>query len=172
LTSRGVTTLNYQFAVPDCFARAYVLNHLHVLDGNVFFKVCRRMCRAEIWVGMSITIRMDAFSVEHPFVGSDPSGVAMHMPDLRRLQLCPKILILHFGVTSGHAIWNRPPSTDRLCRILQISVCSEWAVSELVTWIRPLLRSAPNTNSERCPVTARSDGTAGNKTVSEATGRN
>jgi hypothetical protein len=59
------------------------------------------MCRAEIWVGMSITIRMDAFSVEHPFVGSDPSGFAGHMPDLRRVQLCPKILILHFGVSSG-----------------------------------------------------------------------
>ena len=45
--SRDLTP-NYQLAVPDCFARAYVLNHLHVLDGNVFFKVCRRMSRADL----------------------------------------------------------------------------------------------------------------------------
>jgi hypothetical protein len=93
--------LNISSPVPAISLVAHPFNYLQVVDKRMFSKCAAECAVREFGGGMSITIRMDAFSVEHPFVGSDPSGFAGHVPDLRRVQLCPKILILHFGVSSG-----------------------------------------------------------------------
>ena len=41
--------LNYLFAVPDCYARARLLNHLQVLDGNGFSRCAAECAMREFW---------------------------------------------------------------------------------------------------------------------------